>query len=217
MSNHPELQAGIVLVGAPGSGKGTQATRLQNTLGYVHISTGDLLRAAVAAGTSLGQQAKAYMDAGGLVPDALVIDLVKQALAAPRAHKGFLLDGFPRTLAQARALEAADVRVSCVVNLLVPFELIERRIIGRRSCPNGHVFHLEYAPPKRQDVCDKCGQALAQRSDDTPEKVRARLEKFASETQPVIEHYAHTPGLVVDVDGLGDPDEVFARVTAVLR
>lgn len=207
-------RVGLILIGAPGSGKGTQAKRLQEQRGYAHISTGDLLRAAVKAGTELGQQAKSYMDAGGLVPDALVIDLLREALEQPAAQKGFILDGFPRTMPQAEALDAA-VAIDKVVDLQVPFSLIEERVTGRRSCTSGHVYHVKYSPPKTEGVCDVDGQELYQRSDDTPEKCRERLAKFEAETRPVIARY-QSKGLVVAVDGVGDPEEIFTRIVAVL-
>jgi adenylate kinase len=204
----------IILIGAPGSGKGTQAKKLQEELGYAHISTGDLLRAAVKEGTELGRKAKGFMDAGQLVPDDLVIDLLKEALRQPEARRGFLLDGFPRTLVQAEALDAA-VAIDKVVDLQVPFDLIEERITGRRMSPSGHVYHVKYSPPQVEGICDETGEALYQRSDDTAEMVRARLEKFESETRPVIARYRDR-GIVVEVDGVGDPQEVFTRIMAVL-
>lgn len=205
---------GIILIGAPGSGKGTQAKKIKDQLGYAHISTGDLLRAAVKEGTSLGQQAKGFMDAGKLVPDGLVIDLLREALQTPEAEHGFLLDGFPRTMPQAEALDAA-VTIDKVVDLQVPFSLIEERVTGRRMSPSGHVYHVTYSPPKVEGICDVTGEPLYQRSDDTPDKVRERLDKFDSETRPVIARYA-SKGVVVEVDGVGDPDEIFTRIMAVL-
>lgn len=205
---------GIILIGAPGSGKGTQAKKIKDRLGYAHISTGDLLRAAVKEGTPLGQQAKGFMDAGTLVPDGLVIDLLREALAAPEAEHGFLLDGFPRTMPQAEALDAA-VTIDKVVDLQVPFSLIEERVTGRRTSASGHVYHIEYSPPKVEGICDVTGEPLYQRSDDTPDKVKERLAKFDTETRPVIAHYGRK-GVVVEVDGVGDPDEIFTRIMAVL-
>jgi adenylate kinase len=205
---------GIILIGAPGSGKGTQAKRMKAELGYAHISTGDLLRAAVKAGTDLGQQAKSYMDAGGLVPDELVIGLLEEAIATPEAQRGFILDGFPRTMPQAEALDA-KVKIDKVVDLQVPYELLEERVTGRRMSPSGHVYHVKYNPPKVEGKCDVTGEDLYQRSDDTSEKVQERWDKFQSETKPVIERYA-AKDLVVEVDGVGDPDEIFARIMAVL-
>lgn len=209
-----ERRKGIILIGAPGSGKGTQAKRLEDQLGYAHISTGDLLRAAVKEGTELGRKAKGFMDAGQLVPDDLVIDLLEQAIAQPKAQRGFLLDGFPRTMPQAEALDAA-VTIDTVVDLVVPSQLIEERVTGRRMSPSGHVYHVKYNPPKVEGVCDVTGEALYQRSDDTAEKVRERLAKFDSETRPVIAHY-RAKGVVVEVDGVGDPEEVFTRIVAIM-
>ncbi len=204
----------LILIGAPGSGKGTQAKRLKDQFGLAHISTGDLLRAAVAAGTELGRKAKGFMDEGGLVPDSLVIDLLKLALDGADAAQGFILDGFPRTLPQAESLDAV-VQIDKVIDIQVPFSLIEERITGRRMSPSGHVYHVKYNPPKREGVCDVTGEALYQRSDDTAEKVLSRLSKFEAETRPVIARY-QSKGIVVAVDGVGDPDDVYTRILAVL-
>lgn len=205
---------GIILIGAPGSGKGTQAKKLKEQLGYAHISTGDLLRAAVRDGTELGAKAKSFMDAGQLVPDDLVIALLIEAIRAPEAENGFLLDGFPRTIPQAEALDA-EVTIDTVVDLQVPYELIEERITGRRMSKAGHVYHVKFNPPKVEGVCDITGEPLYQRSDDTAEKVKARWDKFESETRPVIARY-RAKGIVVEVDGVGSPEDVFARTMAAL-
>lgn len=204
----------LMLIGAPGSGKGTQAKKLKDKLGYAHISTGDLLRAAVKAGTELGKQAKSYMDNAQLVPDELVIGLLKEAIAKPEVEGGFILDGFPRTAVQADALDA-EVTLDKVIYINVPFELIEERVTGRRMSKSGHVYHVKYNPPKVEGVCDVTGEELYQRSDDTAEKVKERLDKFVAETKPVIPRY-QAKGIVVEVDGVGTPDEVFARISAVL-
>ena len=207
-------RTGIMLIGAPGSGKGTQAKKLKESLGYAHVSTGDLLRAAVKQGTELGKQAKSFMDAGGLVPDELVIGLLKEALTKPETEQGFILDGFPRTAVQAEALDA-EVTLDRVIYMKVPFELIEERITGRRMSKSGHVYHVKYNPPKVEGVCDATGEELYQRSDDTAEKVKERLDKFVAETQPVVPRY-QAKGIVAEVDGVGTPDEVFLRINAVL-
>lgn len=207
-------RTGIMLIGAPGSGKGTQAKKLQESLGYAHVSTGDLLRAAVKQGTELGKQAKSFMDAGGLVPDELVIGLLEEALTKPETERGFILDGFPRTAVQAEALDA-KVTLDKVIYMKVPFELIEERITGRRMSRSGHVYHVKYNPPEAEGVCDVTGEELYQRKDDTPEKVQERLDKFVAETQPVVPRY-QAKGIVVEVDGVGTPEEVFTRINAVL-
>lgn len=205
---------GIILIGAPGSGKGTKAKKLRDELGYAHISTGDLLRAAVREGTELGRRAKGFMDQGALVPDALVIDLLMEAIEQPEAKAGFLLDGFPRTLPQAEALDA-KVSIDRVVNLIVPYSLIEERVTGRRMSPSGHVYHVVYQPPKVEGICDVTGEALYQRDDDRADKVKARWDKFESETRPVISRYRER-GIVVDVDGVGEPEQIYTRILAAL-
>src|SRR5690606_20230518 len=205
---------GIILIGAPGSGKGTQAKKLRDELGYAHISTGDLLRAAVREGTELGRRAKGFMDQGALVPDALVIDLLMEAIEQPEAKAGFLLDGFPRTLPQAEALDA-KVSIDRVVNLIVPYSLIEERVTGRRMSPSGHVYHVAYQRPKVERICDVTGDALYQRDDDRADKVKARWHKFESETRPVISRYRER-GIAVDVDGVGEPEQIYTRILAAL-
>jgi adenylate kinase len=204
------------LVGAPGSGKGTQAQRLVEQYGIPQISTGDMLRAHVREGTKLGLEAKGFMDAGKLVPDQVIIGMIEERLQKADAKKGFVLDGFPRTVAQAEALdgmlEATKTRIDKVVVIDVPDELIVERITGRRSCKNcGAVYHVKFAPPKGT-VCDKCGSdQLYQREDDTEDKVRTRLKAFADQTAAVIPHYQKKK-LVARIDGARSPDDVYRAV-----
>jgi adenylate kinase len=209
----------MILVGAPGSGKGTQAKRLIDSYGVKQISTGDILRQAVKEGTPLGREAKGYMDAGKLVPDDLIIGLIKETL--PSATGGWALDGFPRTVAQAKALDSMLRQVgetmNAVIVLDVPDELIVERITGRRSCPNcGNVHHVKFDPPKQAGICDRCGTQLVQRPDDTEEKVRVRLDAFHKQTAEVIPHY-EAQGLVTRVDGRKDPDVVFGEMRKALE
>ncbi|TXH14810.1 MAG: nucleoside monophosphate kinase [Hyphomicrobiaceae bacterium] len=201
---------GIILIGAPGSGKGTQAKKIKDQLGYAHISTGDLLRAAVKAGTQLGVKAKGYMDAAQFVPDPLVLDLLNETLLTIDPVQGFILDGYPRTFPQAQALDRY-IHVDRVIHLQVPFSLIEERVTGRRMSPSGHVYHVKYNPPKLDGICDVTGEPLYQRTDDTPERICSRLGAFDTETMPVVDHYA-LRGILTRVDGTGTPDEVFKRV-----
>ena len=208
----------LILIGAPGSGKGTQAKRLIDRFGLVQISTGDILRAAVKAGTELGSQAKSFMDEGKLVPDDLIIGLIEERLTS---SDGWVLDGFPRTLAQAEALDAMleklGQKLTHVVVLDVPDEDIVERIVGRRSCPAcGNVHHVTFSPPKVDGACDKCGTELVQRTDDTEQKVRVRLAAYTAETEAVIPYYA-TRDLVHRLDGQKRPDEVHAAVAATLE
>ncbi|MCP9957720.1 MULTISPECIES: adenylate kinase [Streptomyces] len=211
----------IVLVGPPGAGKGTQAAFLARNLSIPHISTGDLFRANISQGTELGKQAKAYMDAGNLVPDEVTIGMAKARMEQPDAENGFLLDGFPRNVAQAKALDAmlatADMKLDAVLDLEVPEDEVVKRIAGRRICRNdsAHVFHVTYSAPKQDGVCDVCGGELYQRDDDSEQTVRTRLEVYHTQTEPIIDHY-RAQGLVVTISALGKVDEVTERAMAAL-
>jgi adenylate kinase len=210
----------LVLVGPPGAGKGTQAEYVAARLGVPKISTGDIFRTNVGQGTPLGLEAKSYMDAGDLVPDEITIAMVRDRLAQPDAKNGFLLDGFPRNVAQARVLakilEAMDSQLDVVVDLQVDHDEVVRRLAGRRTCRScGHVFHLDYDPPAVADVCDKCGGALFQRDDDREATVRHRLAVYASQTEPLIGHY-DALGLLRRIDATGPVAEVTGRAIAVL-
>ncbi|WP_149184903.1 adenylate kinase [Streptomyces sp. TRM49041] len=212
----------IVLVGPPGAGKGTQAAYLAKNLSIPHISTGDLFRANISQGTDLGKQAKAYMDAGNLVPDEVTIGMAKDRMEQPDAENGFLLDGFPRNVAQAEALdsmlEAEGMKLDAVLDLEVPEDEVVRRIAGRRICRNdsAHVFHVTYSPAKQDDICDHCGGELYQRADDSEETVRTRLEVYHTQTEPIIDHY-RAQGLVVTISALGKVNDVTDRAMAALR
>lgn len=211
----------IILIGAPGSGKGTQAKVLAERSGVPHISTGDILRDAVKRGTELGRKAEPIMASGALVPDDLMMGIIDERLKLDDARKGFILDGFPRTVAQAEKLGeilqgngSDDLRV---VYLSVPDEAIVRRIAARRSCPGcGAIYHLENSPPRVADVCDKCGSALVARADDKEEAVRPRLENFHRQTMPVVDFYRRQ-GRFVEVDGVGAIDEIFERIKTSLN
>ncbi len=205
----------MILVGPPGAGKGTQAAFLVETFQSTHISSGDMLRATVAEGTQLGKQADAYMKAGQLVPDELVIAMIIERIAKPDCAKGFMLDGFPRTRPQAEALDinlkAAGVRLDLVLLIEVPDELIVERITGRRSDPEtGEIYHLSFRPPP-PDIADR----VIQRKDDTAQACAARLEKYHAETAPIIPFYEEQ-SLVRRVDGNAAPEEVTRRITAAL-
>ncbi|MFC5721844.1 adenylate kinase [Streptomyces gamaensis] len=212
----------IVLVGPPGAGKGTQAAYLAKNLAIPHISTGDLFRANISQGTELGLRAKAFMDAGNLVPDEITIGMAQDRMNQPDAERGFLLDGFPRNVSQAEALDEAlkrdGVRLDAVLDLEVPEDEVVKRIAGRRICrkDSSHVFHVTYSPPKQEGVCDVCGGDLYQREDDSEDTVRKRLEVYHSQTEPIIDYYK-AQELVVTISALGKVDEVTERAMAALQ
>jgi adenylate kinase len=210
----------LVLLGPPGSGKGTQGVRLQEDFRLPYYATGDILRAAVRDETELGNAAREYMDRGDLVPDDVIIGVITERVDDPEAADGFILDGFPRTLPQAEALdsELENLGRELTAALLIdtPDEEVERRLGGRRTCAkNGHVFHTEFDPPKETDVCDLDGSRLLVRDDDKPEVIRHRLEQYHSKTEPLIEYYDHK-SLLRRVDGSPSPDEVGDRIRALL-
>lgn len=202
---------GIVLLGAPGAGKGTQAKLIAGRYGLPHISTGDILRANIKNGTELGSLAKKYIDEGKLVPDEVVVAIVKDRLAQPDCKEGFLLDGFPRTVAQAEAL-GEFAAVTHAIDIEVVDEEVVKRIAGRRMCACGESYHVSSHPSQ---ICDKCGGALYQRDDDKEETVAARLRVYAEQTAPLIEYYA-AKGILFAVDGMKSVDEVFGQIEKVL-
>lgn len=213
----------ILFLGAPGAGKGTQCKRLAPELSLAHLSSGDLLREAVKNGTEAGKQAKSYMDQGVLVPDDVLIAMFRDKLSAPECAKGFILDGFPRNLAQAEALDKllADLKkdMSVVLNIDVDDNLLTERIAGRFSCSNKDCatpYHRSFMKPKVEGKCDKCGSELTQRSDDKVELVAARLKTYYEQTQPLIEYYEKR-GLVRTVDGNKDADTIFSDILKALN
>jgi adenylate kinase len=212
----------IVLVGPPGAGKGTQAAFLAKNLSIPHISTGDLFRANISQQTELGKLAKSYMDQGELVPDEVTIAMAKDRMEQPDATGGFLLDGFPRNVSQAQALDdmlkAEGMKLDAVLDLEVPEDEVVKRIAGRRVCRNdsSHVFHVSYKPAKQEGVCDICGGELYQRDDDSEETVRKRLEVYHTQTEPIIDYYK-AQGLVVTISALGKVEEVTGRSMEALR
>lgn len=204
----------IILLGPPGAGKGTQAEVLSHELEIPTISTGNILRAAVKAGTPIGLQAKSYMDAGDLVPDEVIIGIIEERLAQPDCAKGYILDGVPRTIAQAEALERHGIVFDHVISLEISDEAIVKRMSGRRVCTRcGAPFHVESKPPKKEGICDVCGGELVQRDDDRPETVKARLEVYHRETEP-LKHFYETRGKLNLVPG--DQGTV-EKTTAAIR
>jgi adenylate kinase len=201
-------------------GKGTQAQRLSAQRGIPKISTGDILREAVLKKTALGVQARSFMDSGKLVPDEVVIGIIRERMKEADSQKGFILDGFPRTVPQAQALASMLHQDGRTIDRVLNFELVDeelvRRLSGRRSCPNCQaVYHLEFSPPKKPDLCDRCGGNLIQRSDDQPETIRKRLEVYRSQTVPLIRFYDQQ-ALLARIDGSGAPEAVFQRVGAAI-
>ncbi len=211
----------IILVGAPGAGKGTQAKRLEDRYQMVQLSTGDMLRAAVASGSELGRQAKEIMDAGQLVPDDLVIRMISQRIDQPDCAKGFLLDGFPRTTAQAEALDTMlaekGLKLDAVIQISVDEEALVERITGRYTCANcGAGYHDRFQRPQSEGVCDSCGGTeFVRREDDNEETVRKRMEAYRAQTAPILPHY-EAQGLLLGVDGMADIDEVTEQLYKVL-
>jgi len=216
------MSLGLILLGPPGAGKGTQAVQLSAKLGIPHISTGDMLREAVGSGREVGLRAKKYMDAGQLVPDSVVVAIVSERLSSADCAKGWLLDGFPRNEAQAEALDAELVRigqkVGAVMYLRVSAEAVTSRLSGRRMCSNKQCnagYHVDFMPSKKEGVCDKCGSALYQRNDDKPEIIRQRLQVYESDTASLVARY-RAGRLLREVDASGSPEEVARGLMAAV-
>ena len=209
------------MLGPPGAGKGTQAERLHEDFGLLHIATGDILRAEVAAGTPLGMEARRYMDAGELVPDEVIVGMITQRISGGDARDGFLLDGFPRNERQAdalaEALEQLERRLTAALLIEMPDEALVRRLTGRRMCVKNptHIYHVEFDPPKHADVCDQDGARLVQRDDDREETIRHRLQVYHAQTEPLIDYYDRA-GLLRRFDGNRNANEVHAHVRATV-
>ena len=210
----------IIMLGAPGAGKGTQAKQIADKYSIPHISTGDILRANIKNGTELGKKAKQYMDQGALVPDELTCDLVMDRIQQDDCKNGFVLDGFPRTIPQAEALDAAlekiNEKMDYAIDVDVPDENIVNRMSGRRACLNcGATYHLISIPPKVEGICDRCGSEIVLREDDKPETVQKRLKVYHEQTQPLIDYYKNQ-GILKSVDGTQPMDEVFKAIVTIL-
>lgn len=210
----------IVMLGAPGAGKGTQAIKIADKYDIPHISTGDIFRANIKGGTELGQKAKSYIDQGELVPDEVTIGMLLDRIAQDDCENGYVLDGFPRTIPQAEslteALKSQGDQIDFALNIDVPDEAIIQRMSGRRACPKcGATYHIVYAAPKTENICDKCGTELIIRSDDKPETVKDRLNVYHQQTEPLIAYYK-TAGVLREVDGTQELPKVFEDVVAIL-
>lgn len=210
----------IVMLGAPGAGKGTQAQMLAKKYDIPHVSTGDIFRMNIKNGTELGMEAKKYMDQGLLVPDELTVRILLDRVAREDCRKGYVLDGFPRNIPQADVLDEAlsklGDKIDYAINVDVPDENIIRRMGGRRACLScGATYHIEHVPPKKEGICDKCGQELVLRDDDKPETVKNRLQVYKEQTQPLIDFYTKQ-GVLHNVDGTKDMNEVFESIVAIL-
>lgn len=210
----------LVLLGAPGAGKGTQAKKLIEKHGIPQISTGDILRASVAAGTPLGKEAKAVMDRGELVPDSIVLGLVEERLKQEDCKKGFILDGFPRNTAQAKSLDELLAKIgmpiTAAVSVDVPFDDLMKRLTGRRTCKScGQMYNVYFGPPKKEGACDKCGGELFQRDDDKEATIKKRLEVYEAQTAPLADYYKGK-GLLKSIAGTGSIEDIFSKITSVL-
>lgn len=212
----------LILLGGPGAGKGTQAKLLIEKYKIPQISTGDILRAAVKEGTEMGKKAKEYMDAGKLVPDEVVIGIIEDRLKQPDAQKGFILDGFPRTVPQAEALDQTLAKMGSKIDHVLSIEVDEEelvtRLTGRRTCKNaacGQMYHIKFNPPKKEGVCDKCGSELYQRDDDNETTVRSRLKTYNEATKPLIDYY-QKKGLLKTIKGVGSIEDIFNQIVSIL-
>jgi adenylate kinase len=210
----------LVLLGAPGAGKGTQAKMLIDKYNIPQISTGDILRKAVADGTTLGKEAKSYMDSGGLVPDSVVIGLVKERLGQDDCKNGYILDGFPRTTPQAEALDAElasmNAPLTDALSVDVPMEDLMKRLTGRRTCKScQQMYNLHFSAPQKEGVCDKCGGELMQRDDDKEDTIKNRLDVYEKSTAPLIDYY-NKKGILKSVEGTGSIDDIFSKVCSIL-